>query len=44
VELGAIKLNDSRLTKESEDSESAPKSGAIRGAKVTVDDDDSDWE
>lgn len=45
VELKAVKPNDSRLTKDQEEEESQRRTGALRGAKVTVnDDEDSDWD
>jgi hypothetical protein len=46
VELEAVKLNDSRLQKEGDSSESKARgAGAIRGPKVMHDDDDdSDWD
>jgi hypothetical protein len=45
IELDAVKANDSRLTKDEEESEDKPRTGALRGAKVTAqDDEDSDWD
>jgi hypothetical protein len=44
LDLGAVKDGDSRLTKEEDGSEAQSKTGAIKSAKKSAYDDDSDWE
>jgi len=45
LDLGAVKHNDSRIQKRSDENGEQKRSSAIRGAKVSVnDDEDSDWD